>query len=226
MATRKKPKRIESFSAEDVTKSLNPVVTSGLKKTPAELQGLQSLFVQAVRQKNYIAIKQLLDAFDEAGAIKTKEHQTVVIFPKVFDSDHYHASLIWDGNKRRLPKDWQPKLSKIGEREKAQREAAYEADLAEMKAKLKEASIIANEAGAAMRKLPDPFEGLHAPGLTIKQLVYKTFKLDETERNLLIERQLEFGRLADLRQSATDTALNAVASLNKKWGRKFKVKLP
>jgi len=67
MAADKKEKRIQSFSAEDVTKSLNRVVTSRGKKTPAELQGLVSLLKQAVAEKKNIVIKQLLETLDECG---------------------------------------------------------------------------------------------------------------------------------------------------------------
>ena len=225
MAARKKKKKPEGFSAEDVTKSLNPEVTSGDKKMPGEVAGLRSLSVQAVKEKKYIAVKQLLETFDECGAISPAASQGgTLIFPKIWDFGHF-ASLIENGNKARLPEDYKPKLSKIGEREKAKREAAYQTDIAEMKGKLAEATKIANEAAAGIRNLPDPYGGFD-PGLTTDELIDKMKELDDAKRNALLERQDEFVRLADIRELAFDTALNAVASFNKKWGKRFKLDLP
>jgi len=222
MTARKKKKQSKGFSAEDVAESLNREVTTGGKKTPGEILGLKTLLSQAVNEKKYIAVKQLLETFDEVGAIKGAEHQAVVIFPKIYDYGHYESSFRRDGNNTRLPENYIPQLSKIGEREKAKKEAAYQADVATMKEKVGEAFKIANEATANLRNLPDPHGRLNPELLTTAQLVDKMSELDDAERTILLESQ----RLRRIRESAFDSALNAVTSFNKKWGQRCALQIP
>jgi len=217
MASRsKKKKKNGGFSAEDVTNNLNREVasTSG-KKMSLEEATLRKLVVEAVKEKKYSAIKQLLEAFDASGAIDPPAREGgLVIIPKDWDSDHYHASLIWEGSNSWLPKDFKPKLSKIGLRKVEKGKAEHE----ELRELSEDAHYTAVRALKELAEIPNPLAGLKKPGMSPAELDQAFEKLAPEEQKSRTDTYIKIRALRRMIFEQIEPLQAALDEHNEKWG--------
>lgn len=222
MAARKKKKGQEAFSPEDVTKSLNREVahSAGGKKMSLEEATLRKLVVEAVKEKKYSAVKQLLETFDECGAIGSPKTQGgVIIFPKDLDYKHYYDSLIWEGTKSRLPESYKPKLSKIGLKKVEAGKAQHE----ELLAQSQDAHDTVARALRELAEIPNPFAGLKKPGMSWEDVDKAFDKWDPEKKEAWLDSVRRMSVLRRMIFDEIESLQEALDKHNRKWGGAFSI---